>query len=645
MLVSGVILGLYLWVVTSGIFATMLPVHDHAAIAAGVTLAVAAATYLWSPRQQLLQTALVSYVLLLAMVATLIVTSGQLSSPFIALWMIAAVFSPVFGWYGIGLIAIVAVISISYIWNAYGVDVSAVLTTLFASAMPVAVGILGLRPGVQATTSEDRTYHELASELNAESSKAEIVISAIADGVVAVDKAGAIQLINPAAQRLVGWGHKDAIGLKVTSVLKLVDDRDQAINDLNNPILQALRTNTPAHSEAYSLLTADTGKKLLASISASPLGSMGSGAIIVFRDITGERTEEREQAEFISTASHEMRTPVASIEGYLGLALNPATAQIDDKARDFITKAHESAQHLGRLFQDLLDVSKADDGRLNNDPRVIDVVPFFHDIIAGLLPKAAEKQLTIHYKPMPDFYLTDADDRGDHTLAQILYVHVDRDHLREVLANLTENAIKYTPAGTIVIDVTGTNHHVTMSITDTGIGIPKEDIGHLFQKFYRVDNSETREIGGTGLGLYLCRRLTEAMGGKIWVESTYQQGSTFFVRLPRLEHTEAIQLIEQAANQTEPQPIHTVRTYHVSPPPVAQPTPAVATTPPSAPPLATMQPDGTMRPPLASLTPQAPITRPLAPGALAVDIERRPAPQSRPAVHAPPPRTLPRYNR
>ena len=87
---------------------------------------------------------------------------------------------------------------------------------------------------------------------------------------------------------------------------------------------------------------------------------------MIFRDITKEKAEEREQAEFISTASHEMRTPVASIEGYLGLALNPATANIDEKARDFITKAHESAQHLGRLFQDLLDISKAEDGRLKN---------------------------------------------------------------------------------------------------------------------------------------------------------------------------------------------------------------------------------------------------------------------------------------
>src|SRR5690606_7866046 len=134
----------------------------------------------------------------------------------------------------------------------------------------------------------------------------------------------------------------------------------------------------------------------------SPVGQPGSGVIVVFRDITKEKAEEREQAEFISTASHEMRTPVASIEGYLGLALNPATAQIDDKARMYLTKAHEVAQHLGRLFQDLLDITKAEDGRLSNNPRAVEVVTFVKDVVEGLRPQAEAKGLILVYKPIPD---------------------------------------------------------------------------------------------------------------------------------------------------------------------------------------------------------------------------------------------------
>jgi hypothetical protein len=238
-----------------------------------------------------------------------------------------------------------------------------------------------------------------------------------------------------------------------------------------------------------------------------------------------------------------MRTPVASIEGYLGLALNPSTAQIDDKARDFITKAHQSAQHLGRLFQDLLDVSKADDGRLSNNPTVIDIVELTHNVAEGLLPQANAKGLRIDFKPRPDLYDT-ADKRDDRTVTPVYYTKADADHLREILNNLVENAIKYTLEGGVVIDVKGDDNSIVVSIQDSGIGIPKEDIGHLFQKFYRVDNSDTREIGGTGLGLYLSRKLIEAIGGTIWVESTYKQGSTFFIKLPRLDTIAAKHEIE-----------------------------------------------------------------------------------------------------
>jgi hypothetical protein len=204
---------------------------------------------------------------------------------------------------------------------------------------------------------------------------------------------------------------------------------------------------------------------------------------------------------------------------------------------------------------------------------VVDVVAFAHDIAQGLQPKANEKGLHFLFKPLPD----DEDDRsGERRLNPVFYVNVDNDHLREVLANLIENAIKYTPKGDVVIDVGGDSEHVTMSVADSGIGIPKEDQTHLFQKFYRVDNSDTREIGGTGLGLYLCRRLTEAMNGRIWVDSEYKKGSTFYVELPRIDHEEATRLIESA----DMQPGQPIQTVHIVTPPTPQPLPPSSTTPP-----------------------------------------------------------------
>lgn len=573
MLVSAIILALYFWAYFANVksVSSSLLVTDAAAILAGVSLLAAFISYLWTPKQYQFWAGLAAYLLLSATSAVLIINTGGTSSPFVALWMVVSVFAGIFGFYGLVplFVALLAYLITEFTGGALSKE--AVITIVLGGELPLAASYLILH-GQSKPDTGDKAYRRLASELSQVAGKAEVVINAIADGVLALDNQGVIELINPAAQQIIGWGKQDALSLSYKSVLKLVDKQGKELAPASDPISQVLATNKAISTNDLSLMTS-SGKKLLVSVVVSPVGQLGSGVIVVFRDITKDKAEEREQAEFISTASHEMRTPVASIEGYLGLALNPATAQIDEKARDFIQKAHASAQHLGRLFQDLLDVSKAEDGRLSNNPKVVDVVAFVHDIVQGLRPKAQEKGLQVFYKPQPD----DDNDHAERRLNPVFYANVDNDHLREVVANLVENAIKYTLKGTVVVDVTGDNDHVTVSITDSGIGIPAEDMAHLFQKFYRVDNSETREIGGTGLGLYLCRRLTEAMNGRIWAESQYKQGSTFFVELPRIAHEDAMRLIEtgQAAVQE-----NTVPT--VTAPPAAAPAPlgSVYTAPP-----------------------------------------------------------------
>ena len=146
---------------------------------------------------------------------------------------------------------------------------------------------------------------------------------------------------------------------------------------------------------------------------------------------------------------------------------------------------------------------------------------------------------------------------GEKTLTPVFFIHADRDHLHEILNNLFENAIKYTPNGMVSVNITGDNNNVRISVKDSGIGIPAEDIPHLFQKFYRVDNSETREINGTGLGLFLSRKLTESIGGFLDVESEYKKGSTFTVKLPRItrENAEKLKAIEDAKKAEEYQKI------------------------------------------------------------------------------------------
>jgi len=489
----------------------------------------------WLPRKHETEIGIFVYLLTVAVAAITIITSGGVVSPFLVMWIIVAIFAGFFGAIILGMMGLLVILQIIATSVQQRVNIQFIIGYLFFGFLPL---IFSLVLWIRRQKTDDNTS-SLENKLSAVESKSDVVINAIDDGVLAISKDGNIELINPSAQQIIGWDQGDALGLNWKSVLKLVTSDGKDVEDLENPIAQSLSKNQPTHNDKLFLLTSSE-KRILVSIVSSPVGTDGEGIIVVFRDITKEKAEEREQAEFISTASHEMRTPVASIEGYLGLALNPATAHIDEKARDFITKAHESAQHLGRLFQDLLDISKVEDGRMKNNPKIINVNEFLKDIFDGLATKASEKQL--NYIFMPDII----DEGKEKSLQPIFYANIDPDHFREVVSNLIENAIKYTPSGEVVVNITGDDKQISVSVKDSGIGIPAEDIPHLFQKFYRVDNSDTREIGGTGLGLYLSRRLAEAMSGNLRVESKYKEGSTFYLEIPRMSSSEAKQRLESA---------------------------------------------------------------------------------------------------
>lgn len=520
-----------------------LSVSDLAAGLAASSSLLILILYFWLPRKHETAIGIFVYLLAVAVSSTTIITSGGVLSPFLVMWIIVAIFAGFFGMVILGTMSLLIIIQVIFAIIQQGMNTQIIIGYLFFGFLPLVFSLILWSRRQQV----DDNLSSLETKLSAVEGKSDVVINTIDDGVLAISREGNIELINPSAQQMIGWDQGDALGLSWKSVLKLVASDGKEVSELENPISQALAKNQPTHSDKLFLLTS-SGKRILVSIVSSPVGTDGEGIIVVFRDITKEKAEEREQAEFISTASHEMRTPVASIEGYLGLALNPATAHIDEKARDFITKAHESARHLGRLFQDLLDISKAEDGRLKNEPEIVNVNEFVKEIFDGLTMKANEKQL--NYVFMPDV----VNESGEKSLQPIFYANIDPDHFREVVGNLIENAIKYTSAGEVLVNVSGDDKQVSVSVKDSGIGIPAEDLPHLFQKFYRVDNSDTREIGGTGLGLYLSRRLAEAMSGNLRVESEYKHGSTFYLEIPRVSNTEAKHRLNSTDDQPAPQP-------------------------------------------------------------------------------------------
>jgi two-component system, OmpR family, sensor histidine kinase VicK len=387
--------------------------------------------------------------------------------------------------------------------------------------------------------------HVLAADLRDEKLKSEIILKAIEDGVVLLDDQRTIQLFNPAAGTITGWDPAQATGIDYKMVLKLINEKGEPYAPEKDPFNIALTEKRPVRDNTASLET--RSKSVLSlGITVSPLMDAAgniSGAVGVFRDISEERKEGQQRAEFVSTASHEMRTPVAAIEGYLALALNDKVSTIDTKARNFLEKAHESTQHLGQLFQDLLTSAKAEDGRLTNHPIVVEVSSMLESLTDGLKFAAQKKSLSVEFVLGAPNSVIDAS--GGNVIKPLYYVLVDPDRIREVITNLFDNAVKYTDAGKITLGLTGDDSVVQLRISDTGHGIKPEDTKHLFEKFYRVDNSNTRTVGGTGLGLFICRKIVELYNGRIWVDSEIEKGSTFYINLPRLSSDRAQVLMHE----------------------------------------------------------------------------------------------------
>ncbi len=380
---------------------------------------------------------------------------------------------------------------------------------------------------------------------------ANLLIASISEGVVVTDNQGVITVFNQAAGQITQWDPQEAIGLDVHSVINLADEQGNPVPRNTNPFDLTIAKATATNFDKGQLIN-KSQQNIYVDLVASPvLSEDGStmSVIAIFKDISKERNEEQQRAEFISTASHEMRTPVAAIEGYLALALNEKVAKIDSAARSYLEKAHTSTQHLGKLFQDLLTAAKSEDGRLTNHPEVVEVGQFLDEITEGVRFTAEKKGLLLEedFSGNPINQKATVATNGSQTIRPVAYVHVDPERIREVITNLFDNAVKYTEEGKITIGMQISDKDVLISVADTGAGIPKDDIPHLFQKFYRVDNSATRQIGGTGLGLFICRKIVELYSGKIWAESTAGEGSVFRVALPRISAEKAQQLLKQQA--------------------------------------------------------------------------------------------------
>lgn len=372
---------------------------------------------------------------------------------------------------------------------------------------------------------KQRTSKAIISNLGTEELKSQALMNSIAEGIAVISLGRQIQLLNPAGQKLAGWDEASARDIDYRRVFKILTAAGTELDDATDPVVQVLRTGSSMVRDDLSLLTGSKSK-IEISLSVSPVLNAKRqilGAIILIRDISHEKAIEREKSDFISTASHEMRTPVATIEGYLGLAMTPATATVDERAMEYLRKAHDTTQYLGTLLKNLLSITKAEDKQINERLEPVDIGKMIQAVVNDLQVLAQKRNLTI---------TIESSSLPGREIIPPYIVMVNPERIKEVLINLIDNAIKFTTQGGVYVTVTADKTNVTASVADTGPGIAQADIPHLFQKFYRIDNSTTRAVGGTGLGLYLSRITIERYNGRMWAESQPGKGSTFSFSLP-----------------------------------------------------------------------------------------------------------------
>jgi PAS domain S-box-containing protein len=356
-------------------------------------------------------------------------------------------------------------------------------------------------------------------EVERAAGEARAVFYAIADGVLLTDPAGRVTAMNRAMELLSGWTETEVQGRAYPEVVPVEAEGGSPVQPQARPLARALATGEPASDQGYGIdLVTRDGRKVPVAVSSAPiLDPRGRvvGAVDVVRDVSREREIDEVKSALISTVSHELRTPLTLIHGFAELLVlrDMPVARQRAAAEEIL----EASRRLARLIDDLLSVSRMESGRLVLDPRPLDLASVVERILSPFRAMAAR-------------HVIRAEIAGG-----LPVVWGDPDKVEQVLTNLVGNAIKYSPGGGEVVVAVGhalDADFVQVSVRDQGIGMSPREMGQLFEKFYRVDRDEVRRAGGTGLGLYITKRLVEMHGGSIWAESWLGTGSVFSFTLP-----------------------------------------------------------------------------------------------------------------
>lgn len=371
----------------------------------------------------------------------------------------------------------------------------------------------------QAVNNLSIKVEEAQESSEAERRRLDSVLSHMSDGVLATDRRGNITIINEMAaedldvnpDEVVGKSILDVLGIRSQYTLReILENPDEIILDLSDAehdlILNAY----------FSLIQRESG--------------FISGLVCVLHDVTEQQKIDRERRQFVSNVSHELRTPLTSMRSYIE-ALNDGAWKDPEVAPQFLKVTQDETDRMIRMINDLLSLSRMDSGRVKLELELVNLNELFNYILNRfdmMLDKDNNDTRATkakNYTIKRDFTKRD------------LWVEIDTDKFIQVIDNIMNNAIKYSPdGGVITCRLLETHNHVILSITDQGLGIPKKDLGHVFDRFFRVDKARSRAQGGTGLGLAISKEVITLHHGKIWVDSIEGKGSTFYISLPYEEY-------------------------------------------------------------------------------------------------------------
>ena len=344
--------------------------------------------------------------------------------------------------------------------------------------------------------------------LEQESKRLHSILSYMTDGVLATNRRGKITMINDMAKKQLGVQKEDVLNKSILELLKIEDEYE--LRDLITQIPELMIDSQDANGEYLSL-------RVRFALVRRESGFI-SGLVAVLHDTTEQEKEERERRLFVSNVSHELRTPLTSVKSYLE-ALDEG-ALSEPVAPDFIKVSLDETNRMMRMVTDLLHLSRIDNATSHLDVELINFTAFI-TFILNRFDKMRGPDEEKKYELVRDYPITS------------VWIEIDTDKMTQVIDNILNNAIKYSPdGGKITVTMKTTDDQMILSISDQGLGIPKQDLPRIFDRFYRVDRARSRAQGGTGLGLSIAKEIIKQHNGFIWAKSEYGKGSTFTIVLP-----------------------------------------------------------------------------------------------------------------